>query len=247
MAKTARYKDGEFIELHWEYGDPDVYYVRGDTFFYGDPDKLDLRHAYAFWAMDGNADIDSVLRECARRPGAFKVTAMDVPTELERGKKQLERLDARVFHRHIRLKSGADGTTWPWPWTTGPFSGSDLEPESAAHKARYAPHTLTPRDAMELASIADAYTTLITHPCQSVRDRLKELHVAYELWCRGILSDSSTKMAADVGAIGTDPPQASDDDQGGSLDRGSLGTPEQDAGIQLRDQRHEVPHREPAP
>lgn len=36
------------------------------------------------------------------------------------------------------------------------------------------------------------------------------------------------------------------DDQGSRVDRGGAGAPEQDAGLQLRDQRAEVPHGEPA-
>ena len=244
-----KYEDGEYIALYWEYGDPDVHYVRGhvdqatfraalesyhgDIFFYGDPPELELRHAYAFWALsghDGYGNVDRQLKECQRRRGAFKVTALDVPSEAERDAKKLAALGAKVSHRHLRLKSGADSTTWPWagadsttwpwPWSKGPFN----DRFSPAHKARYAPHTLTPADAMELAGIADAYTTLITHPCNSVRERMHELHVAYDLWCRGALSDSTPTLVPDDGAR-ADPTPGPNDDQGSGIDRGGFGPP----------------------
>ena len=77
----------------------------------------------------------------------------------------------RIAHRHIRLSSGADGTTWPWPF--------DGEHQSPAWKARYEPNTLTPADAMELAGIADAYATLVSHPSRGVRETLHVLHRIY--------------------------------------------------------------------
>jgi hypothetical protein len=77
----------------------------------------------------------------------------------------------RISHRHIRLDSGPDATTWPWP-----FNG---EHDSAAWKARYAPDRLTRDDLYELAGIANAYSTLITHPARSVRERLHVLHRIY--------------------------------------------------------------------
>jgi hypothetical protein len=77
----------------------------------------------------------------------------------------------RISHRHIRLGSGPDTTVWPWPF--------DSERDSAAWKARYAPDRLTRDDLFELAGIADAYSTLVTHPARSVRERLHVLHRIY--------------------------------------------------------------------
>jgi hypothetical protein len=77
----------------------------------------------------------------------------------------------RIAHRCLRLRSGADGTTWPWPFGVH---------QDAAWKARYAPATLTQTDMFELASIADAYATLITHPAAGVRANLTTLHRIYE-------------------------------------------------------------------
>ena len=82
----------------------------------------------------------------------------------------------RVAHRHIRLGEGSDATTWPFP-----FEKSDLH-QDAAWKARYAPETLTKAEAMELAGIANAYMTLVTHPCRSVRARMHEIHRAWKRW-----------------------------------------------------------------
>lgn len=78
----------------------------------------------------------------------------------------------RVVGHALRLRSGADGTTWPWP-----FYG---DADSPAWKARYAPEKLTRGDLLELAEIANAYSTLITHPARSVRETLHDLHRIYE-------------------------------------------------------------------
>lgn len=92
----------------------------------------------------------------------------------------------KVVGRHVRLywanvdttKTDLEGTTWPWP-----FGKIDLH-QDAAWKARYAPDTLTKAEAMELADIANAYTTLITHPARSLRTTIHVLHRAYEKWRR---------------------------------------------------------------
>lgn len=81
-------------------------------------------------------------------------------------------LDYKIADRHLRLRSGTDGTTWPWP-----FGG---EHQDAAWKARYAPQTLTPRDAMELAGIADAYSSMITHPARGVAETIFDLRRVFK-------------------------------------------------------------------
>jgi hypothetical protein len=75
----------------------------------------------------------------------------------------------KIIGNHIRLSSGADGTTWPWPF----FPDYHDHP---AHRARYSPERLTKEDAMYLAGVHDAYSTLITHPSRSVRETLHVLH-----------------------------------------------------------------------
>lgn len=81
----------------------------------------------------------------------------------------------RVFGRVLRLGKGGEATTWPWPFLRDDDDGP-------AWKARYAPDKLTPSDLMELASIADAYRTLITHPVRSVRENIFVLHRAWKMW-----------------------------------------------------------------
>jgi hypothetical protein len=89
----------------------------------------------------------------------------------------------KIAHRVIRLSSGADGTTWPWP-----FRADDSH--SAAWKARYAPNQLTQTDLYELASIADAYETLISHPSRSLRETMHVLHRVFDSVCRhGVLDE----------------------------------------------------------
>jgi hypothetical protein len=83
----------------------------------------------------------------------------------------------KIAHRHIRLSEGADGTTWPWPF-------NDDYHNTPAHRARYSPDSLTREDAMHLAGIADAYATLITHPCRSVRETLHVLHRVFDVESR---------------------------------------------------------------
>jgi hypothetical protein len=74
----------------------------------------------------------------------------------------------KIQHRVVRLRSStpAEATTWPWPFG---------EENGPAWKARYAPQTLTQTDLFELASIADAYRTMITHPCRGVADTIHDL------------------------------------------------------------------------
>lgn len=87
-------------------------------------------------------------------------------------------LEYKIAHRHVRLRSGVDGTTWPWPFAAD--ADDDDDNDSAAHRARYAPHTLTKDDAMELAEIADAYAMMIMHPCRSVAERIFDLRRVYK-------------------------------------------------------------------
>ncbi len=89
----------------------------------------------------------------------------------------------KVTNGHIRVGVGEDATTWPWPFR-------DDDCDSAAWKARYAPHRLTRVDLFELAGIADAYEALITHVSQGVRDRLRVLHRIYDRTCRHWVLDT---------------------------------------------------------
>lgn len=205
----TKHKDGDYIELHWEYSDPDAYYVRGHvdepTFraaieshegrdiFYG-VDTLTLRHAFAFWSMEGGPDVDRVLRECPRRAGAFKVTVWDVETREKRDQALLAALGAKVMHRTLILHSDVQHkrTSWPWPFEPPrPHSAPLSDWRDTAHIARYSPDNLNKSDAMHLAGIADAYATLVTHPVASVRDTMHELRLCYVLWCRGVLKDET--------------------------------------------------------
>jgi len=56
------------------------------------------------------------------------------------------------------------------------------------------------------------------------------------------LSEVERKLAADVEISSKAAPADRHDDQGSGVDRRDAGPPEQDAGVELRDQRHEVPH-----
>jgi hypothetical protein len=80
----------------------------------------------------------------------------------------------RIVPGHVRVNepNSTEATTWPWPFTG--------EHQDAAWRARYAPGTLTKDDAMALAGIADAYSTLITHPARSLREKVHVLHRIYE-------------------------------------------------------------------
>ena len=83
---------------------------------------------------------------------------------------------SKIAHRHIRFDHGnGDGTTWPFPFDT-------TDNDSPAWKARYAPNRLTKSDLYELADIADAYRTMITHPCRSVRMTIHAIHRAWKRW-----------------------------------------------------------------
>lgn len=77
----------------------------------------------------------------------------------------------RIQHGIIRLNGdGTDGTTWPWPFE---------QERDVAHLARYNMAQLTQTDCFHLASIADCYSTLITHPVRSVRETLHVLARIY--------------------------------------------------------------------
>jgi hypothetical protein len=78
----------------------------------------------------------------------------------------------RIMGRVIRIGeiNSPEATAWPWPF--------DADRDSA-WKARYHPEQLTPSDAMDLAGIADAYSTLITHPSRSLRERV---HLLHRIW-----------------------------------------------------------------
>lgn len=77
-----------------------------------------------------------------------------------------------IAKRAIQLiHENGEKTTWPWPFND--------EYQSPAWKARYAPETLTKEDAMALAEIADAYSTMISHPHRGLRDASFALHRAY--------------------------------------------------------------------
>lgn len=61
------------------------------------------------------------------------------------------------------------------------------------------------------------------------------------------LSEVERKLSADVGVTGDQEEAADrDDDPGSGVDRGHVGAPIEDAGLELRDQRAEVPHGEQA-
>lgn len=93
---------GEYISLHWEYGEPNAYYVRGHvdvTTFrsalvacFGEKApgsaKPVIRHAHAWWAFEGNdgyGNANRVLRECGGNArGCFPVTVMDAAQAQER-------------------------------------------------------------------------------------------------------------------------------------------------------------------
>lgn len=84
-----------------------------------------------------------------------------------------------VAHRHIRLyRASGEATTFPWPFDLGD------DHVDAAHVARYSPERLTKAQAMELASIADAYKTLITHPVRSVAEQIFDLRRAFTAECK---------------------------------------------------------------
>lgn len=88
----------------------------------------------------------------------------------------------KVIGRCIRIEHTDDQkivqehTTWPFP-----FEKSDLH-QDAAWKARYAPKTLTRADLLELAEIADAYSTMVTHPSPSLRATMHMIHRAWKHW-----------------------------------------------------------------
>lgn len=87
---------GEYIPLHWEYGAPDAYYVRGfvtvDEFktaigaYFGEsvPKMERIRQCYAFWAFsgqDGYGNASRTLCETSSRKGTFAVTVMEACRE----------------------------------------------------------------------------------------------------------------------------------------------------------------------
>ena len=76
----------------------------------------------------------------------------------------------RIQHGVIRLSEGADGTTWPWPFE---------QERDVAWLARYSMGQLMQTDCYHLAGIANAYSTLITHPARSVRETLHVLARIY--------------------------------------------------------------------
>ena len=76
----------------------------------------------------------------------------------------------RIIHGVIRLDEGANGTTWPWPFE---------QERDVAHLARYSMSRLTQTDCYHLASIANCYSTLVTHPVRSVRETLHVLARIY--------------------------------------------------------------------
>lgn len=82
-------------------------------------------------------------------------------------------LEYKIVGRHVRLRSGSDGTTFPWPFTGETHC-------DAAWRARYAPGTLTAADVMELAGIADAYSTLISHPARGVAEQIFDLRRVFK-------------------------------------------------------------------
>lgn len=96
----------------------------------------------------------------------------------------------KIANRVIRVDVGPDATTWPWP-----FRADDSH--SASYKARYQPQQLTQTDLYELASIADAYETLISHPSRSLRERMHVLHRIYDRVCAHNVLD--TEACAECG------------------------------------------------
>lgn len=83
----------------------------------------------------------------------------------------------KIVGRRIRINPTSDQGTTSWPF---PFDRTDKD--SPAWKARYAPHTLTKADAMELAEIANCYSTMITHPASSLRATIHVIHRAWKRW-----------------------------------------------------------------
>lgn len=84
----------------------------------------------------------------------------------------------KIAHHTVRLRGStpAEATTWPWP-----FGYEDHD--SPAWKARYAPQRLTQTDLFELASIADAYRSMITHPCRGVAETIFDLRRVMKAEC----------------------------------------------------------------
>jgi hypothetical protein len=88
---------GEYLALHWEYSEPEAFYVRGHVdstafrsameAYFGARNPCGasfvIRHAHAWWACEGNdgyGNANRVLRECSGDArGAFAVTVMDAP------------------------------------------------------------------------------------------------------------------------------------------------------------------------
>lgn len=79
----------------------------------------------------------------------------------------------KIANRHIVLNVDDPEKETMWPW---PFDVSGAGRPSAAWRARYTPEALTRADLLELAGIASAYTTLITHPSRDLREKLHVLH-----------------------------------------------------------------------
>lgn len=94
MSKKSKSRDGEWIEISWEYGDPEFIAVRGHvdlaTFVSvaekhdddGNPDVYQQpRHAYARWSMHGSESAEEGMRFIELRDGPgrgrFKVTVAD--------------------------------------------------------------------------------------------------------------------------------------------------------------------------
>lgn len=87
----------------------------------------------------------------------------------------------KIENRHILLDVDDPDkeTMWPWPFDSERDEEGAGRP-SAAWRARYTPEALTRADLLELAGIASAYTTLITHPSRSLREKLHLLHRVYD-------------------------------------------------------------------
>lgn len=90
----------------------------------------------------------------------------------KRGSPPPHRFVARVVRLHP--DTPAEATTWPWPFHVAE------DQDSAAWKARYAPDRLTRDDLYELADIANAYETMITHPCRSVAEKIHDLRRVFK-------------------------------------------------------------------